>query len=406
MILTNQRSLIVFMLIWSSIFHSFQVAAQRPPTGGSAPPPIQSEEDNGISPIVFIVGGLALGAATYVLVKPKGVKIPVSQHLPNYLLANNILPNQDALELMYELNPELKDMPEIRSKKKLTLPDFPILDENIPPENPALASSETSLKFNNEVELFNSSKETFTQLELADNSNESIINMEKVQALINQVGQELNAIGNPNDPSYAMLGEFMNDLLSVFNQTIIEINEEKTVNPAQLSLLQNIVDNLAELISDSALLSYQHLDNSVLSQPKSLDKTRFLASTNPHNNQVENPFSKRKFVADTKDFAFAVYKYSEEGELITKGPEVENKYFISYVVPALKDFSDYYKPILNPATYAIASLPPAVMYIEVKDINGNVVSINNPKIDFKSVYEDPHELNENKMIKVPLFIKP
>ncbi len=36
--------------------------------------------------------------------------------------------------------------------------------------------------------------------------------------------------------------------------------------------------------------------------------------------------------ADVKWFAFAVYKYDAEGDLVTKGKEVERRYQISYAL--------------------------------------------------------------------------
>src|SRR5690606_23502439 len=81
-----------------------------------------------------------------------------------------------------------------------------------------------------------------------------------------------------------------------------------------------------------------------------------------------------------KGFALAVYKIDAKGELITKGPEVERRYLVKYVSPALKDFPEAYHNLTPLATYASAYLPPAKLFFRVEDIQGKEVALQNPLI--------------------------
>ena len=105
-----------------------------------------------------------------------------------------------------------------------------------------------------------------------------------------------------------------------------------------------------------------------------------------------------------RGFAFAVYLFDGNGELITKGPEVEGKYLIKYASPALKDFPDAYHNLLSPATYASAYLPPAKLFLVVETINGEQVSLQNPVIDFKAAFKNPQQEKFKELIVVPLYV--
>ncbi|WP_200979632.1 hypothetical protein [Echinicola sp. 20G] len=367
--------------------------AQRPPTGGSAP--IESE-DKGINPVVFIVGGIAIGAASYAIVKSKGAKIPVSAYLPDYLLAHNILPTSDALNLMYKLNPSLNNQQEIPKKSKLKLPEFPVLNEEIRPD--LITGDEVALAtdLNREMDQFVTLKESLEKLEAAGN-------MASVQVITNQVNQQLSTAGWKDLTSRAIFDQMVYDLLRVFNQTLDEVVLAKSADQEQLMLMKSISDNLSELFNDVRTLSLNH------DFPVDLNKNLiFLASAEEVSvrrvkvyNSMEASSAREGI---SKDFAFAVYKINEAGELITKGPEVEGKYKVKYVLPALKDIPSAYHTLRDPATYAVAALPPAKMYIIVEDFSGIPVSIQDPLIDFKVVFKNPQLINEDEMIIVPLYL--
>ncbi|MOA10486.1 hypothetical protein D3C78_1303760 [compost metagenome] len=73
------------------------VYAQNPPTG----PPNVDNESSQIAPAVYpIVGGIAVGVVTYLLVKKPTPKIAGNEGIESYLLSKNILPTKDAINLM------------------------------------------------------------------------------------------------------------------------------------------------------------------------------------------------------------------------------------------------------------------------------------------------------------------
>ena len=103
------------------------------------------------------------------------------------------------------------------------------------------------------------------------------------------------------------------------------------------------------------------------------------------------------------NFAFSVFKIVS-GKAVTKGQEVEGKYSVKYVSPALKDLKDYYHTATGLATYAQANLPPAKFYIEVFDNAKNKkISLSNPIIDTRDAYTSPYGSYKQSII-VPIYI--
>jgi hypothetical protein len=383
--------------------------AQRPPTGGASP---INEDDSSISPAVFIIGGVVLGAGTYAFVKTRGVNMPVAEYLPNYLLAHNILPNEDAIELMYAINPSLKDMPEIRSKKKLNLPDFPKLDQSTLAEE--LSEIGIDSELSTELESLERNKEAIENTSIDIPTDEAKLNFEKIKSLVNQVDEQLTSYSSISSLSNAVTKELIYDLTLAFNQSLQEVVTSKQVNSEQLIFMQAIEENLSDLIQNIKTItenSRMKISPELIQilNPESYIAYNINESTNknkPLSDQDRFTFLNNTYINNTKKFALAVYKYREDGELITKGPEVEGKYIVSYVAPALKDIERAYHHISNPATYAIGSFPPAKMYLVVDDEMGNRQNLQYPLVDFKLAYETAQNVNEDNFVIVPLNIKP
>ena len=103
-------------------------------------------------------------------------------------------------------------------------------------------------------------------------------------------------------------------------------------------------------------------------------------------------------------FAFAVYKLNAAGDPITKGPEVEGKYVIKYVIPALKNYKQYYQDMQGFATYAAEFFPPAKFYFMVEDLQGKEMKLVNNEIDFTRVFNNPQRKQVDDLIIVILRI--
>ncbi len=409
MVLQAKRFVLIFSMIIFSLGNSFNATAQRPPTGG--PSPI-IDDDPSINPVVFIIGGVVIGAGTYALIKTRGVNLPVAEYLPNYLLAHNILPNEDALDLMYELNPSLRDMSEIRSKKKLNLPDFPKLDQSTIPEE--LSQPGIDSEISAEQESFDRNKESIENTSIDSPTEDAKLNFEKVKSLVKQVDEQLTSYSSISSLSNTVTKELIYDLMLAFNQSLQEVVTSKQVNSEQLIFMQAIEENLSELIQNIRTITENSRRKISPELNQLLNPESYIASAINESTIKNKPLLdldryidlNNIYLNNTKKFALAVYKYSEDGELITKGPEVEGKYIVSYVAPALKDIERAYHHITNPATYAIGSFPPAKMYLVVDDEMGNRQNLQYPLVDFKLAYETAQQVNEDNLVIVPLNIRP
>lgn len=390
--------------------HSLQTVAQRPATGGAAP--LSQETDEGVSPVIFVVGGIAVAGATYLLVRPKGAKLPVAQHMRDQLLAHNILPNADAMKLMYALNPSLENMEKMRIGEEINMPDFPKLDQsasqNIAEDNGQNMPSDLGTQ----IDQFETSRETLEKAAAQSNSN-TFQNISKITSIVNQVQQDISSSGWGTSPVSPMVDQMTFDLLSTFNQTLDQVISAKNASSEQIALMQGIADNLSELIRNVKTISQNRVADSPLTY-MDLRNEIYLASIGyvdlPSLKSAERKSDEVVWdtgpIADglSKEFAFAVYKFSNTGVLITKGPEVEGKYKIKYVLPALKDIPNAYHSLRDPATYAVAKFPPAKIFIVVEDFSGNQVSIQDQLVDFKVVFDNPQLINPDKKIVVPLYI--
>lgn len=402
------------LILMTLLVHVHNTYAQRPPTGGAAP--LNEEEDSSINPLVFVIGGAVLvGAATVLIVKSKAPKIPVAQQLPSYLLAHNILPNEDALDLMYQINPSLMNMPEISPKKKLILPDFPELNQSLASNLTGSIRVTASQSLLEQVNRFQYGTKDFNNLNIENASSEMQDRYQKVNTITMQVERSLITSGYGKGQNATASNELVIDLLEVFNQTLVQINETKTITQEQVGLLQSIADNLGDLVTDLEEFSRLQEELRKLGSLELTEQYKLFASLNRNREEYrkmraedEIPTNQSFNVAagNTMNFALAVYKYSEQGELITEGPEVEGKYTIRYVLPALKDYENAYHTIRNPATYAIGAFPPAKIYMVVEDEEGNRMDITHPVVDFKLAFDSRQLVNENKMIVVPLKINP
>lgn len=180
-LLVNRCWLIV--LVMNFYFsQEYQALAQRPPTGGAAP-----IEDDGINPAVYIAGGVVIGAATYLYIKSRSPKIPVASHLPDYLRSHQIMPNPDAIELMYALNPSLNNIELIRSNKKLNLPAFPKLEQNAAPDPSMEEGSGLAEDLRAQIDQLERSKAGFEQMNSQNTNPAGDLNMAKVPAIIQKV---------------------------------------------------------------------------------------------------------------------------------------------------------------------------------------------------------------------------
>ncbi|WP_343852854.1 hypothetical protein [Algoriphagus jejuensis] len=313
---------------------------------------------------------------------------------------------------MYTLNPSLNNREEIKSKKRLNLPDFPDLDQSLTGDLLAGNEKSTALDLDRQVTRFEISKLNLERVAAELSSNASVQNVVRITAIVNQLKQEVNTSGWGSDGTTTIIHQMVFDLFSIYNQTLSQVIADKNADASQVTLMQNIADNLAELVGDVKALSRNGLASSEWISSDLRDNQNYLAS-------IGEPeflaIGSSEFKTSTgtsisaaagllKEFAFAVYKYSDAGELITKGPEVEGKYKVKYVLPALKDIPNAYHPLRDPATYAVASLPPAKIFIVVEDFSGNQVSIQDPLIDFKVVFNNPQLGDQDRKIVVPLYI--
>lgn len=407
----NVYLLILVLLVGTS--HTF---AQRPPTSG---PNTFPEEESSLSPLVFVGAGVVLGAATYLYLKSRGPKLPIGIGLENYLLDRNILPTADAIGLMHELNPSLHNKGVIRTNKKLITPDFPPLPTDLS-AGAVVTTTAVPPDLKGEVDGFMSNMSVFRGARADIVSNSLNVGVDEIYPILDEIEENVISFDRGIGESNSVKNQLINDLLKVLNRTLDRIVDDKILDDSDLILIRDISENLSELLFPEIATETsfretgqpdfkEHFEHDIIffasiepsatffnGHDRALGPNLTLAEVN-HTNRLNNTNLLR-------GFAFAVYLFDENGKLITKGPEVEGKYLIKYVSPALKDFPDAYHNLLSPATYASAYLPPAKLFLVVETITGEQVSLQNPVIDFKAAFKNPQQEKFKELIIVPLYV--
>lgn len=411
-----KKSTHFYLLILVLLTSNLSAYAQKPPTGGPNPSP----DPTNLVPIIA-GGGIALGAATYFIVRNRGPKIAVHEHLYTYLLDRNILPTPDAVDLMHELNPRLNNREVMRANKKLVDPDFPEIPKNLLISGNAVqTTTDMPVDLKEEVEGFASILNTFRNTGITTKPGDPNVAMGKVNLLLREVERNINSTEWNREESNPVTNQLMTDLLKVLNQTLEKTIATKIIAEKEMNLIQEISENFSELLLsvinplNPEKSSQLHFSNPSVEEDIFLatvdENVMFYARSN-HKKKVQN--GSLSAAANTDEpvntnllqaFAFAVHKINPDGEVITKGPEVEGKYLIKYVSPALKSFPEAYHDLSPLATYASAYLPPAKLYIIVEDINGKQVDLARPLIDFKAAFKSPQREQIKEMIIVTLNI--
>lgn len=386
------------------------VYAQNPPTG---PPNTENESSSQIAPAVYpIVGGIAVGVVTYLLVKKPTPKNAGNEGIETYLLSKNILPTKDAINLMYTLNPSLPQKGAVPAKTKLTYPDFPDPPKNntaesLTPEAKAMLVEQVN-QFDALLKEFNNSK-AFT--------GSSGVNLQKTTSNLSLDERNLKELQAKNFEVSYLTAQLVTELLTVLNQTLKTANTSNKIGDKETLLIENITNDLSELLSisyskkvsgskQSMKSFFQNAERYSFTSGKykypiaSSYSTAYLMYQNKSNVPAEAKTDKKNADAN---FAFSVFKIVS-GKAVTKGQEVEGKYSVRYVSPALKDLKDYYHTATGLATYAQANLPPAKFYIEVFDNTKNKkIPLSNPVIDTRDAYTSPYGSYKQSII-VPIYI--
>lgn len=402
------RLTITGCLLFAFIFRSLCLNAQtEPPTGGPGP----SNDDNKFPTILYPAIGVAALAGGYLLFKKQPAGIPPGEHIRSYLWRHNILPTADAYELIYALNPGLKNRDLIPKNYKLIEPDFPELT-NVPEQKAAELPQNGSPELNAQLDLFKRNAENFRNSALSKAADADRINgqLRKIEDILASYPQNREEIG-------AEKSALITDLLSVINLTLQQAMSRAggagSSFATETELIASITNNLAELeqpvrptvhnTDKRSKLMNRHFFN---------DIRRFYASMNAINLKEENKdknagekISRKAEKSIEKAFAFAVYKIRPDGTPVIKGPEVEGKYAIQYVCPALKDFPNTFHHIRDFATYAPARLYPAKYYLQVQHITGKAVQLRDPIIDAREEYNRPEPQFHKKMIIIPIYVK-
>lgn len=388
-----------FMLILFA--HHLTAVGQRPPTSGPNP------DDTSLTPYIIGGSGLVVAAGSYFYLKSRGPKIPVTDNLQDYLWRQDILPTPDALHLMYELNPGLIGQDMMRKKKKLVDPEFP----EIPDELRKIADSVPPATFLMPGELqalldeFESGMDAFSRITL--NTINPGVPKEAFLEILTNLKRMLTAPERFTESRNAVKDQLLTDLIRVTNQTIADAVDTQELSEDNLVLLRAIVADVEDLLYPDPNLQQMEVD--ATSEDENLaDWSLYLASAgnNSDENLDHNRVSanqNRRENADLKWFALAVYKYDAEGELITKGKEVENRYQIAYASPALKDSEESFHVIQGNASYGTALLGNGKYFIRVKDGNEEV-PIQNPLIHFGQAFQNPIKEMHNDLTKVIIYL--
>ena len=97
---------------------------------------------------------------------------------------------------------------------------------------------------------------------------------------LNQISQEMGKklllFSKQDASSKTAALQFVQDLVSVFNTTVLSISDPQAIMPSQLSLLQDISDNLSELVAGIQSLSIR-LNTEKLDYPVEDLKSSLLA---------------------------------------------------------------------------------------------------------------------------------
>ena len=218
------KSANAYLLILVLLAGSFHTFAQRPPTSG---PNSFPEEESNLSPLIFVGGGVALGAVTYLYVKSRGAKLPVGVHLENYLLDRNILPTADAIGLMHELNPSLNNKEVMRAKKKLVNPDFPTLPNNLLADNSVATTMSISPDLQAQVDGFRASMGAFRGAKANIVSNAMNVGVDQVYPILDEMEKNVISFARGTGESNSVKNQLITDLLKVLNQTLDRIVEDK-----------------------------------------------------------------------------------------------------------------------------------------------------------------------------------
>ncbi|WP_194973116.1 hypothetical protein [Aquiflexum lacus] len=399
---------IFLVLFWTCL----EIFAQRPITSG--PNPLSTTPPDDDFPFLIVAGGAVVAAGSFLTVKKfRAPKIFVVEHLPTYLLNRNFLPNQDALNLMYGLNPELDSGDVIRSNKKLRMPSFPepppginfqeILSAQIDFNKDSLRNLENNLK---------STIQKYKAWEVDLRKTEDLKSANRISAILPSF-EAINtvALAEKSEENIVMI-QFFSDLIFALNDNLEKIIHSQSISDEQVNLIENLDTNLKDLLTSfdpntlnevndltfNDLIRNQIQFASTFSFQENYQSDKNINIEGFHKNNVRLNSSK------LKEFAFAVYKFGEQGELITEGPEVEKKYLIKYSLPALKDNPDSFHYLSGPATYAIALLPPAKLFFVLEDHLGSSIPINNSLIDFKLAFNNPKLGDPEDRITVPIYV--
>lgn len=409
-----------YFLLLIFVLKSLTGFGQKPPTGGNGLPPLPPNNDKSNFPIIYPVIGLGVAGLVYYLVKKhKPQQVFATESLKSYLLKHSILPTTDAFNLMYLLNPELNNSPIIPKKFHIKDPDFPNLSEaGLQLQISSIQRiPKLKISFDEQSPIFKSQLKTFQSSKFAKVTTGLLKTFTDDLETIQQNMQTSEFADLPNDP---LKKQMVADLFHVLNQLLNHKNVGNKVIATDVQLVKSISDNLNDLLTppiiqdnsnkqgfmllkqatDAAKTAYSEIERNA----SQLDKALVYKQLNTYNDQPSTVTPPRKIA--TRAFAFAIYKLNEAQKPVLKGAEIEGKYFVQYVCPALKDFQECYHDISPPlASYAGAYLPSAKFYISVKDLNNKPLKLMNPLIDTRDEYEKPDRVIVNKMVKIIINVQ-
>lgn len=408
-----------YLLILILLTSHLGASAQRPPTSGPNP-----DDDTNLTPYIIAGSGLALAAGSYFYLKSRGPRMAVGEHLPNYLLSRNILPTTDAINLMYALNPRLKNKELMRVKRKLVNPDFPEIPNNLLISSGNAVQITTSMPagLKDQIDGFRSRLNTFQNTEITIKSVDTSVNFVNPNSILKELEEMIVAPDRYNEESNTVKNQLMTDLIRVLNQTLEKSIAAKILGEEDIVLIKDISGNLSDLLFPAITNAVNPEESSHLQlRSPSWEENFYLASADktlvfyPKANKQKSQHVSINASSSTYEnnrktmrFAFLVHKYSSTGEPITKGPEVEERFKIQYAMPALEGRTDTYIDAEGLATYALADLPPAKLLIIVTDITQDTepVSALIKTIDFKVAfgYTNREKINEQEYIVVPIYL--
>ncbi|MBC7913122.1 MAG: hypothetical protein H7Y07_03270 [Pyrinomonadaceae bacterium] len=395
-------SLLLIILLFNSILTFSQNLP--PPTSGAGPADTKTKIPAAIYPIA---GGLIVGAAVYYLIKKNPRKISTAVYIDDYLWQNNILPTADAIKICYALNPGIKDISMISPKYKLILPDLP----DLPNTTSQSFSPDAFLpSLNEQFILLKSNLTNFRKKQSANTS------LNKLNNYLNDTEKEVASYRERSKEIDPQKTELVLDLLTVLNQTLKATIRSDKINENDTRIIENICQNLFEVlepisrkkvntgrqstgyfkpVSDQIKTFYASMDAIDLDKISKTKKSINYASV--EKTRKSYPNDERKY------FAIAICKIKGDGTPVTRGPDVEKKYIVRYVCPALKDFKTSYHKFPEPATWSVAKLYPSKYYFEIL-LGANKVSLQEPLIDVLDFYKNKKPGKPNEAIKILINI--